>query len=40
MGDRFVDHVVTVSTVRLRITNLYGVLFGNDHKAAKDKPTQ
>ena len=40
MGDRFVDNVVILSTVLLRITNLYCVLFNNEHKAAEDKPTQ
>ena len=40
MGNRFVDNVVILSTVRLRIANLYCVLFDNEYKAAKDKSTQ
>ena len=40
MGNRCVDNVVIVSTVLVRITELYCVLFDNEHKVAKDKPTQ
>ena len=40
MGNRFVDNVVILSTVLLRITNLYCVLFDNEHKAAKNIPMQ
>ena len=40
MGNRFVDNVVILSTVLLRITNLYCVLIDNEHNTAKDKSTQ
>ena len=40
MGNRFVDNVVILSTVLLRITNLYCVLIDNEHRAAEDKSTQ
>ena len=40
MGNRFVDNVVILSTVLLRITNVYNILFDDGHKAVQEAPTQ
>ena len=40
MGNRSVGNVVILSTVLLRITNVYCVLFDNEHIAAREKPAQ
>ena len=39
MGNRSVDNFVILSTILLRITILYCVLFDNEHKAPEEKPT-
>ena len=40
MGNRFVDNVVILSTVLLRITNVYNILFDNGNNAVQEAPTQ
>ena len=40
MGNRFVDNVVILSTVLLRIANVYNILFDDEQNAVPEVPTQ
>ena len=40
MGNRFVDNVVVLSTVLLRIANVYNILFDDGRNAVKEAPAQ
>ena len=40
MGNRFVDNIVILSTVLLRIANVYNILFDDEQNAVQEVPTQ